>query len=149
MTARTKKNLIRVEYDMYRFNRTLTKYIKRFPERAWTFLRKVAFDVIRGTARLTPVDTGRCRAAWVAFLETGGVTVPVTGKNVSPDAVEMGKQEASWRFNKRAVSIRVTNGVDYSVYLEFGHSQQAPQGMLRRTINEYRTKLVNKMKKVV
>jgi len=145
----TKKQLMSVTWQGMRFNRVLAKYLKRFEGRTWDILRKVAFDVIAGTAKLTPVDTGRCRAAWIAFLETGGITVPVTGKNASSAAIADGKKSASWRFSRVGKEIRVTNGVHYVVFLEFGSSQKAPDGMLRKTLVKFRKKFEAYLKKAV
>lgn len=74
----------------------------------------------------TPVDTGRARANWFMAegaprIETTEATtpqnhagVPLTGKTV----------------------IYITNSLPYIVPLEYGHSKQAPYGMVRRSIAE-------------
>ena len=143
----SQRDLMSVTWTGMQFNRVLARYLKRFDGRVWDVLRKVAFDVIAGTAKLTPVDTGRCRAAWVAFLETGGVSAPVAGRNVTQEAIADGKKSASWKFNKSGQEIRVVNGVHYVVFLEFGSSKQARDGMLRKTMNQFRVKLQAHMRK--
>lgn len=57
----------------------------------------------------TPIDTGTARAGWERFPE--GLSI-------------LGTTQWVW------------NGVDYIVELEYGHSQQAPEGMARITAAE-------------
>lgn len=72
----------------------------------------------------TPVDSGRARANW--FLAEGAPRIDTTESTtpVSPPPLT-GKSV-----------IYLTNSLPYIVPLEYGHSQQAPFGMLRVSIAE-------------
>ena len=101
--------------------------VRRFNAKAGKALE----SVFRGTSlslfsriiRRTPVDTGRARGNWMAGLnspsETGG---------------EVGATVARARLGD---SLFLTNNLPYIHRLEYGSSDQAPQGMLRITIAEY------------
>lgn len=72
----------------------------------------------------TPVDTGRARANW--FVSEGA---PRT------DTTESTTPEQRPQLTGRA-PIYVTNSLPYIVPLEFGHSKQAPHGMVRKALAE-------------
>lgn len=72
----------------------------------------------------TPVDTGRARANW--FLAEGAPRIATT-ESVTP--------EAPPALTGKSV-IYLTNSLPYIVPLEYGHSKQAPVGMLRVSIAE-------------
>ena len=79
-----------------------------------------------------PVDTGRARASW--NLAEGSIDMSVhppvpKGTTVPP------KQVSGAGISGRSV-IYVTNSLPYIVPLEYGHSQQAPFGMVRKAIAE-------------
>jgi hypothetical protein len=57
--------------------------------------------------------------------------------------VDTGLAQSSWTFNVEertddSILIAIRNPVFYVIYLEYGHSKQAPQGMVRITLEEMR-----------
>lgn len=112
------------------------------------FMRKTMFDLMAAIIRRTPVDTGRARGGWTAVEDMTGVPslnlarVPApsgaTG-SVQQQEVAEGKSKSDLQENLSGVSksITVTNGVDYITLLEFGRSDQAPDGMVRVSIREF------------
>jgi hypothetical protein len=72
----------------------------------------------------TPVDTGRARANW--FVSEGAPRLETT-ESTTP--AQRPKLEG------RTV-IYITNSLPYIVPLEYGHSGQAPHGMVRKAIAE-------------
>ena len=51
--------------------------------------------------------------------------------------VDTGRARAGWRVAKTGkLKFTVFNTVHYIIYLEFGHSKQAPRGMVAITIQE-------------
>jgi len=52
--------------------------------------------------------------------------------------VKTGRAKGAWRTKEAGKFWDVVNGVPYIVALEFGHSQQAPDGMVRRSLAEIR-----------
>ena len=56
--------------------------------------------------------------------------------------VDTGRARAGWMLeNKKENEIVVLNNVNYIIYLEHGHSRQAPSGMTRITIEEIKGKI--------
>lgn len=78
-------------------------------EKAQESWETLAIDTFNRIVVRTPVDTGRARAGWE--IE----------KEVLADGT---------------IQFQITNGVHYIVFLEFGSSKQAPQGMVRKTLAE-------------
>lgn len=66
----------------------------------------------------TPVDTGRAKGSW---SDNGA---PVIGR-----------------------SYRYSSNLEYIVPLEYGHSQQAPSGMLRINVRNWRSIVENQIKR--
>jgi len=100
--------------------------IKRFNVKA----EKAAEGIFRGTAlslfsnvvKLTPVDTGRARMNWMA-----GVNAPGDG----------GVKETIARA-RLGDSLFLTNNLPYIEALEYGSSKQAPKGMVRVTVTQFK-----------
>lgn len=74
----------------------------------------------------TPVDTGRARANW--FIAEGAPRIETTTSTVPQTYSSAGLE------GKRVIYI--TNSLPYIVPLEYGHSKQAPHGMVRKAIAE-------------
>ena len=106
---------------------------KRGAERA---LKAVAFEFLKRVIAKTPVDEGRARGGWMSYLLANGQ--PVNGGGSSPAAIAEGINASSFteRFRRSEQFIILLNAVEYIVILEFGHSGQAPAGMMRLTFRE-------------
>lgn len=80
----------------------------------------------------TPVDRGRARAGW--NIAEGKIDTSV------PPPVEEGQAIPAKTYSAEGLTgksvIYITNSLPYIVPLEYGHSQQAPHGMLRIAIAE-------------
>lgn len=70
---------------------------------------------------------------------------------VNDTPVDTGKAKAGWKFDNRSVPGRIEftvwNDVPYVVYLEYGWSQQAPQGMLRLNLRHRRKVLQDRIRR--
>lgn len=86
----------------------------------------LALQLQKRVTEMTPVRTGRARANW--FLAEGAPRLETTtGTAVLTYSAE--------QFTGESV-IYLTNSLPYIVPLEYGHSGQAPNGMLRIAIAE-------------
>jgi len=56
------------------------------------------------------------------------------GRIVERTPVDTGRAKAGWSIDVRPDSTWIYNNVEYIVPLEYGHSKQAPQGMVRLSI---------------
>lgn len=112
-------------------------------------LRKVTLDMSRALINRSPVDTGRFRGNWM--LGIGGVdasTVEIAGEGSSTASKSgLNLQDTDSASEERIVAklgeikfggiIYITNSLPYAIPLEYGHSGQAPAGMVRLTVREY------------
>lgn len=96
------------------FRATLRRCERDIKEEARTLLRRAATDLKRGVIDKTPVDTGHARDSWE--------------DNRSPRSLDIGDQ------------YRLTNDSGYAIPLEYGTSQQAPNGMVRDTLTEVKAR---------
>jgi hypothetical protein len=102
-------------------------------------VQKIAERMFENIVRRTPVDTGWARANWIPSITAPDVTSPGTpppGKSAPPDALP--KISAAVRQGKTGDVFFLTNSVPYIIPLEYGHSKQAPAGMVRLSIEETR-----------
>jgi hypothetical protein len=143
---------VKVELETAAFNRGMTKFMAKTNLSADIVLRKYAMDLLSLILRAPPnskhpVDTGRARAGWYASAMGTGTRWTDAGKDSA--AIALGKSEGSYaeHFGWLDKWIEMTNGVDYIVYLEYGHSQQAPAGMVRVSMRQMRGLLPEKLSK--
>jgi len=96
-------------------------------------IRKGLFDVtLRGLVFKTPIDEGVARGNWnVEFNKKDTSTNEDSSAN---DGITKGNSKLK-RF-KLGQTIYFTNALPYIVPLEFGWSDQAPNGMMRLTFQE-------------
>lgn len=99
-------------------------------------LKAVAFEFLKRVIEKTPVDEGRARGGWMSYLLASGR--PAIGGGSSLAAIAEGIAASSFeeRFDRNEQFIILMNAVNYIVILEFGHSDQAPAGMMRLTFRE-------------
>lgn len=89
-----------------------------------------ATDAYTEVKSLTPIDTGFARSSWWMSLgETGSPGQVVTSATLGD-------------------VIRVANGAEYIVPLEYGHSAQAPNGMVRVTLARWPAIVDNNAKRL-
>ena len=124
-----------MEVQSREFEAMIDDLVTRLPREAQPQLLKViAFDFLKVVMLRNPVDTGRSRAAWSLFFdEHPEYSEPRPKKDVDPAEEYEGTLlgEYSEDLRGRDMYIEITNGVPYIVPLEYGHSKQAPAGMVR------------------
>lgn len=115
---RTCKNAFEFESDLNEAAKVLGAETAR--EAAVTLAIQLSTEIVRRT----PVDTGRARANW--FLSEGTPRIETTSST------------SAQSFSASALTgrnpIYITNSLPYIVPLEYGHSKQAPAGMVRTAI---------------
>ncbi len=110
--------------------RVRVKTRKRFTQ----FHQALTLDAAKRAILKTPVDTGRARGNWM--MEVGK---PAEGTAESTDSSGAGTVTAiasrirAIRFGVRSF---IVNNLPYIRKLEYGHSKQAPAGMVRTTVAE-------------
>ncbi|HCN70855.1 MAG TPA: hypothetical protein DIS96_03740 [Pusillimonas sp.] len=117
------------------FSSDMDKIIQKARVNADTVVRKVTFDLAKSIINESPVDTGRFRANWQFgedSLPTG--IIDATDK---PGKVTLAKIETQAITSKAGGVNYIANNLPYALRLEYGHSKQAPSGMLRITMSRY------------
>jgi len=120
-----------IEFAVEKFNQSIERFYRKVKGvDAQTILRGLAIEALAGFIRLTPVDTGRARAGWYpAMRELGLPAGPGDEGGIKLS------------FGGEIQYIEIANRVHYAIYLEYGHSKQAPQGMVRKTLARMQARL--------
>jgi hypothetical protein len=99
-------------------------------------IRKIALSVFREVILMSPVDTGRFRGNWqVAINSMPQGTVEIDDKSGS---ISISKADAAAMQLKVGQAIYLVNNLPYARALEYGHSKQAPSGMVRVTVRRWK-----------
>lgn len=116
------------------FTLDLSRFCKKADVEVHTVIRKIAFEAFKRVVLRTPVDTGRARANWgVTIGRMSQFTTEGTDKGGGKTLQAAMEGVNAWSTDG---SIFLTNNLPYISALEFGHSGQAPQGMVRVTLAE-------------
>ncbi len=118
-------------------NRKMMDIQKRTGVAQKTFIRKIGIDLLRKIIEKNPVDTGRSRAAWAPLFEAEGLPIPeadpvatlLEGHGAVEGRIEEGETKGGYY-------LTIVNNVPYVLYLEYGSSDQAPEGMVRVSMQE-------------
>lgn len=112
------------------FNAAVTKEID-------TIYRDIALELHRRIVNKTPIDTGRAKANW--NLSSGSPDTTVTD-STTPNSPNIGSPKAG------VDELWIANYLHYIYALEFGHSSQAPSGMVVLSMQEMPAWVQSKMK---
>lgn len=94
--------------------------------------QKIAMQCLRGVVLRTPVDTGRARSNWNVSLD--GPDTSEQGIDSAEGIISAGS--SAILASKPYATIYISNGLPYITALEYGHSKQAPGGMVRLTLDQ-------------
>lgn len=129
---------------------SFTLDIKNFVEKAKknpeTVARQVSFKLFSAVIKASPVDTGRFRMNW----QTAGAVAPsgVIDGTDKGGAAAIG-DAASYIFAASDWNeFTLTNNLPYAERLEYGWSNQAPQGFVRVNVARFNTLLEEEAAKV-
>lgn len=121
---------------MARWSIDIKKWVDRTKGDVNAAVRAMSLEVFAKIIVRSPVDTGRFRGNWMI-----GVQAVPTGYNLTQFDPGGGATiaEIEKGLHQYAIGDRISfrNNLPYSVRLEYGHSGQAPQGMVRVTLVEF------------
>lgn len=106
--------------------RSVKEFAKAIQLPVATVTQRLALEVFTGVVKRTPVDTGRARSGWQMAI--GEIPTGSPSSSASPPSTP----SVQGIDGKRSVFI--VNNVHYIVFLEAGHSRQAPSGMIAVTM---------------
>jgi hypothetical protein len=131
-----------------RFQKWVNKYLRSVKrDRVPLALQHITIDLLTRIIMKNPVDTGRSRAGWYAYLDKKNVSHSSPGKNGK--AINEGRSKGNFveRFDILKPYIEIRNGVVYVKYLEYGSSGRSPYGMVRISMTEIRREVTRKLLK--
>jgi hypothetical protein len=102
---------------------------------------KICLDLFRSLVMKSPVDTGRFRGNWQ--IGVGAVNLDMSSEVDKAGGRVLANGTMTLLSVKAGGIIYLTNSLPYAIRLEYGSSQQAPQGMVRITMVEHRSNLTS------
>lgn len=118
------------------FGRDLELFAKKTNTNMITVVREFALAMGTSLIYKSPVDTGRFRGNWM-----WGLSVPNTrtdGPNDKSGGLALDRMISGAKNMALGQQVFITNSLPYAQRLEYGWSKQAPAGMVRLTVREYR-----------
>ncbi|WP_445572167.1 HK97 gp10 family phage protein [Pseudomonas sp. E102] len=98
-------------------------------------LREIIIELGGSLIRMSPVDTGRFRGNWHLSID---VVESVTFDDPDPNGQEaMAALVSAVSDFTAGQAAYIINNLPYAIPLEYGHSNQAPQGMVRVTLARF------------
>jgi len=111
----------------------ITQRLRDYDEDKRKIVVEVSIQALSDAITLSPVDTGRYRAAHDLTIDAPSQHLPAVPKRGSTSANQMSvavQAMAGVDFRKKGTfSIYLTNNLVYAGPLEVGHSKQAPSGV--------------------
>lgn len=124
---------------MAEFDVDISRFIRKTGVAVETALRKIVLDISTSVIMDTPVDTGRARGNWVVGVDTINWDATNSPDPSGSDTLRRVSNTVSAIEWKRDRSVYLTNTLAYILPLEYGHSGQAPQGMVRKNLSRFQT----------
>lgn len=121
-----------------KFGRMLRVFRSKTEKRVERIVRGAVLDVGSAIILMTPVDTGRFRLNWnftVDYIDPS--TTEGTASKAGSASAAIGKLRSSIKLYDMGTVFYMTNNLPYAIPLEYGHSQQAPGGMVRIGIKQF------------
>ena len=104
---------------------------------------KVIIAIFTDLVMATPVDTGRARASWRIGIGAPDLSYEPEGSYAAgAPKGQISKLKGMKLEDLTRTPIFITNSVPYINPLEYGHSKQAPHGMMRITAAKWNGKRV-------
>jgi hypothetical protein len=117
------------------FAESLAAFAEQAKEAIDDVFREVVIEIGTSVIRLSPVDTGRFKGNWQFTVGAPS--------NQSIDTVDKGGHETIANLVAQVSSLEagqvayIVNNLVYGVPLEYGHSDQAPAGMVQITLARF------------
>lgn len=121
---------------MSTFSVQLDQFVKKTGADADKVVRQSCLSLLNSVVRRSPVHTGRFRGNWQTT-----VAMPATGVVAADDKSGGATVDKGLRVIggvKAGQTVWIMNNLPYARRLEDGYSDQAPNGMVRLTVNDFR-----------
>lgn len=122
------------------FSADVEKFVNKFGRNVDQAARRVTFELGKHIVIRSPVDTGRFRANWQHTTGSPSSQILQAADRGGNAAIQ--KLASSLQASKAGNVEYVVNNLPYGPRLEYeGWSKQAPNGMVRITVAEFRSKM--------
>lgn len=121
--------LLRVEFETERFNESLKEYVNVFRRDLEETIRVVSLELLSRIQRRTPVATGRLRNSFHAVMP-GETDTYVYADNRGRTFWGALDEHSHAQDDNEVIEAVVGTNVPYALFIEAGHSRQAPNGMV-------------------
>lgn len=118
------------------FGVDVSKFVKVAGENTDQTFRLLVLKMFNDIVRGTPVDTGRARGSWTVGVN--GLPRVFNRSNDKSGGATTSKAASRSKKLKSGGSATIATDLEYMPPLEYGHSKQAPNGMVRRAIRQFR-----------
>ena len=119
---------------------SFTLHLKKITEKAGAqadnVAKKIILDVFSSVTLKSPVDTGRFRGNWQ--LQSGFVDAKTDSQEDKTGQLAIAAANIKIKGYSSKLITYISNSLPYAQRLENGYSDQAPQGMVRLTVIEFR-----------
>ena len=124
----------------------VSKFVEKAKKNPETVMRQVSIKLFSAIIKASPVKTGRFRMNWMASDGTpaSGTTdaTDKSGNIAIGNATSFVLKSADWH------EFTLTNNLPYAQPLEYGWSQQAPQGFVRVNVGRFQNLIDQEAAKV-
>jgi hypothetical protein len=117
------------------FELDIAKFVAKANGNIDLVIRKISLDIFSRVIMKSPVDTGRFRGNWqcaISAMPAGTLVLDDKGGTAT-----LAKATAVALGLKAGETIYLVNNLEYARALEYGHSKQAPAGVVRITVAEF------------
>lgn len=146
--------MLTLKLESEQFNKALRKFAAQSNISTEKVIRKVAFDLLSNILRPEPygkypVDYGQSRAGWFMSVVGLGKKFDFDSNLKSGSKVQEGKSQSKFKSNLTGGNkyVEMINGVNHTIFLEYGHSKSAPLGFIRISMRKMRGKLPKELGK--
>lgn len=116
------------------FRRQFAAFVAKTKGDQELIVRSVTLRIFTALVVRSPVDTGRFRGNWQLQYRIPPSTLDVFDKSGAATIAGIMLPLSGFRAGD---TIYMVNNLPYAVPLEYGHSKQAPAGMVRLTVTEF------------
>lgn len=113
----------------------ISRWCKNTKADTKSVVQKIAMETFKRVILRSPVDTGRFRANWGVMVGSPYTGFDEAARDKSGSAAIGKAQTVTINWNAQGL-ITCCNSLPYNLKLEYGHSKQAPSGMVRITAAE-------------
>lgn len=117
------------------FGDDVEKWVAETNKKIELAVRQISLSVFTSVILRSPVDTGRFRGNWQ--VKIGSIPTGTLALDDKTGTVTISKAQAATLSLKVGQVIYLINNLDYAEALENGWSAQAPNGMVKLTVQEF------------